>query len=247
MSQAARVALWVPSDEDPPIGRVVQTEQLTTPKKVVNTRFADATGIPEAPIDGAAYARQDGAWVESPSLAYVNDADAALQADINTRQLSAQKGLANGYASLDPSGKVPAAQLPAYVDDILEYANLAAFPATGIAGVIYVALDTSKIYRWSGSIYIEISPSPGSTDAVPEGATNLYYTDARVDARITGKADTSYVNTQLALKLNLAGGTMTGPLLLSGDATAALGAVTKQQLEAAVASGLPSIIDGGTF
>src|SRR4029077_17544023 len=85
-------------------------------------------------------------------------------------------------ASLDATAKVPAAQLPSYVDDVLEYANLAAFPATGTVGVIYVALDTGKIYRWSGSAYVEISPSPGSTDAVPEGSTNLYYTNARASA-----------------------------------------------------------------
>lgn len=51
-------------------------------------------------------------------------------------------------------GKVPASQLPSYVDDVLEYANVAAFPGTGAAGVIYVALDTSKTYRWSGSAYV---------------------------------------------------------------------------------------------
>lgn len=42
-----------------------------------------------------------------------------------------------------------------------------------------MADNTGKIYRWSGTAYIEISPSPGSTDAVPEGSTNLYFTTAR--------------------------------------------------------------------
>jgi hypothetical protein len=49
--------------------------------------------------------------------------------------------------------------LPSYVDDVLEYANLASFPATGESGKIYVALDTNKTYRWSGSAYVEISQS----------------------------------------------------------------------------------------
>ena len=40
-----------------------------------------------------------------------------------------------------------------------EYANLAAFPLIGQAETIYVALDTNKTYRWSGSTYVEISPS----------------------------------------------------------------------------------------
>ena len=99
----------------------------------------------------------------------------------------------NGIPKLDAGGKVAAAQLPAYVDDVLEYANLAAFPATGTTSIIYVDLATNKAYRWSGSAYVEISASPGTTDAVTEGSTNLYYTQTRVDARITalvGDTDT---------------------------------------------------------
>lgn len=53
-------------------------------------------------------------------------------------------------------GKVPAEYLPSYVDDVVEYASLAAFPATGETGKIYLALDTSTIYRWSGSQYVLI-------------------------------------------------------------------------------------------
>jgi hypothetical protein len=59
-------------------------------------------------------------------------------------------------------GLVPSSQLPSYVDDVLEYANLAALPATGEAGKIYVAIDTNKIYRWSGSVYTEVSPTVGT-------------------------------------------------------------------------------------
>jgi hypothetical protein len=59
-------------------------------------------------------------------------------------------------------GLVPSSQLPSYVDDVLEYANLAALPATGEAGKIYVALDNNKIYRWSGSVYTEVSPTVGT-------------------------------------------------------------------------------------
>jgi hypothetical protein len=54
-------------------------------------------------------------------------------------------------------GKVPASQLPSYVDDIIEVANYAALPTTGETGKIYLTLDNNKIYRWSGSIYIEIA------------------------------------------------------------------------------------------
>lgn len=67
------------------------------------------------------------------------------------------KGVASGIATLDASGKVPSSQLPSYVDDVLEYDNLSSFPATGETGKIYVAKDTNKIYRYSGSQYTVIS------------------------------------------------------------------------------------------
>jgi hypothetical protein len=85
------------------------------------------------------------------------------------------------YATL-VGGTVPSTQLPSYVDDVLEFAAVANFPATGEAGKIYVATGTAKIYRWSGSTYVEISPSPGSTDSVTEGSVNLYHTTARASA-----------------------------------------------------------------
>lgn len=105
------------------------------------------------------------------------------------------KGAANGYASLDGTGKVPASQLPAYVDDVLEFADLASLPATGSAEILYVAKDTNKVYRWSGSTYVEISASPGSTDAVTEGSTNLYFTTARARQAVSVSGSISYNNT----------------------------------------------------
>lgn len=92
------------------------------------------------------------------------------------------------YATLDTDGKVPATQLPSYVDDIIEYdssVSPSTLPASGESGKIYVDISNGKTYRWGGSAsgYVEISASPGSTDAVPEGTTptsNKYYTKARV-------------------------------------------------------------------
>ena len=68
-------------------------------------------------------------------------------------------GSANGVASLDESGKVPASQLPSYVDDVIEAANYSALPAKGESGKIYVTLDNNKTYRWGGTTYAEISAS----------------------------------------------------------------------------------------
>ena len=109
-----------------------------------------------------------------------------------TAENPANKGVAGGYASLDGAGKVPSTQLPSYVDDVLEFASLAAFPATGEVGVIYIALDTNKTYRWSGTVYVEISSGPSNTDAVPEGSSNLYFTTSRARAAISAAGSLSY-------------------------------------------------------
>lgn len=82
------------------------------------------------------------------------------------------------YAQL-VNGLIPATILPSYVDDIVEFSAITALPALGEAGKIYITLDNNKTYRWSGSAYIELTGSPGTTDAVPEGAVNRYFTEAR--------------------------------------------------------------------
>ena len=83
------------------------------------------------------------------------DVTAALAEKVNTSAV----GAANGVAQLDGSSKVPVAQLPSYVSDVLEYNNISAFPANGTDGKIYVDKNTNLTYRWSGSQYVEISKS----------------------------------------------------------------------------------------
>lgn len=111
-----------------------------------------------------------------------------LQTDIDTRIPSSEKGAALGVAPLNASSVIDSIYLPSYVDDVLEFTNLSAFPGTGEAGKIYVALDTNKPYRWSGTTYVEVSPSDVNSvngkvgivaldsDDIPEGSTNLYIT-----------------------------------------------------------------------
>ena len=114
--------------------------------------------------------------------------------EVDSKISLSEKGAANGVAELDATGRVPAAQLPSYVDDVEEYADLASFPVTGEAGKIYTAIDTGKIYRWSGSIYVEISASEvnsvnGQTgvvlldaDDIDDAATtNKFATQAQLD------------------------------------------------------------------
>lgn len=75
------------------------------------------------------------------------------------------------------SGIIDAARLPSYVDDVLEAANLAAFPSTGETGKIYVALDTNKTYRWSGSAYVYITSGAVDSVAGKTGVVTLASSD----------------------------------------------------------------------
>ena len=83
---------------------------------------------------------------------------------------STDVGSANGVAPLGSDQKVPAANLPSYVDDVEEYSSVSAFPATGETGKIYVDLSTNKTYRWSGTTYVVV----GSDLALGETSTTAY-------------------------------------------------------------------------
>lgn len=116
---------------------------------VLRVRTAGNTYNPPG-ISGHTYAVDDiiyydGAWHHL----YNSDPATKLNASL--------KGAASGVAELDGGGKVPAAQLPSYVDDVVEAADFASLPGTGETGKIYVTLDTNKTYRWTGTIYTEVS------------------------------------------------------------------------------------------
>lgn len=109
---------------------------------------------------------------------------------------NSQKGVANGVATLDENGQVPATQLPSYVDDVIEVANYDALPETGETGKIYVTFDDNLTYRWGGTAYVEISKSlaigtTGSTAA----AGNHRHDNA------TTEAD-GFMSTAMVEKLN---------------------------------------------
>ena len=64
------------------------------------------------------------------------------------------------------SGLISSDRLPSYVDDVLSYAAIVNFPVAGETSKIYVAEDTNKIYRWSGSSYVEISSAATADTAL---------------------------------------------------------------------------------
>lgn len=87
--------------------------------------------------------------------------------------------------------KINSSYLPSFVDDVIEVASFAALPVTGETGKIYVTINTNFEYRWSGSIYVRIVASPGSTDEVAEGSGNKYFSEARVKATVLTSIDTA--------------------------------------------------------
>lgn len=97
-----------------------------------------------------------------------------------------EKGSSNGVATLDGTGRVPAAQLPSFVDDVVDLVDfVATAPTTGMvagqkryitgtkkiftstsatagtssdpeADKIYVRISTNTTYRWSGTDMIQL-------------------------------------------------------------------------------------------
>jgi hypothetical protein len=77
-----------------------------------------------------------------------------------------EMGVANGVATLDNDGKVPASQLPSYIDDVIEgYYHDGAFYEDSAytveippeSGKVYVDNTTNLTYRWSGTAYVKIA------------------------------------------------------------------------------------------
>jgi hypothetical protein len=101
-------------------------------------------------------------WVGDKTVSEQISAAIANKSDVGHTHAyipTSEKGAKSGVAELDENGKVLSSQLPSYVDDVVEAASPSAFPTTGEAGKIYIAVDTNKTYRWSGSAYTEISAS----------------------------------------------------------------------------------------
>jgi len=111
-------------------------------------------------------------------------------------------GVANGIATLDSSGQVPSTQLPSYVDDVLEYVNVAAFPTPGESGKIYVETTGNTTYRWSGSGYTKITSGEVSSVAGKTGVVTLTKTDVGLP-NVDNTAD-SAKNVASAAKLTTA-------------------------------------------
>lgn len=124
----------------------------------------------------------------SPGADYTKESNWILIGDTSELNNKVQefidsKGAPNGLASLNESGIIPSAQLPSYVDDVIEVDTFSNLPGTGESGKIYIVQDTNLTYRWSGTAYVEISKSL----ALGETSSTAYPGDK-------GKATTDKLN-----------------------------------------------------
>ena len=147
--------------------------------------------------------------------------------DSTPRIASSLIGAANGVAPLDATSKILSSYLPSYVDVILEFTSLANFPVIGIATTIYVALDTNKSYRWSGSTYVFMTS--GAVDSVA----------GRTGAIVLTKNDVGLNNVN-----NVAQLADTQTLAITGDITATPTALSTGSIATTLAA---SGVTAGTY
>lgn len=137
------------------LGNVDNTSDLNKP---ISTATQAALDLKENKANLKALAYKDS----------LTKADVGLGNVTNDAQVKrSEMGTASGVATLDETGKVPASQLPSYVDDVIEgtYVNSTTFndadgsPVTPESGKIYVDTTTNKEYRWGGTQFVLISES----------------------------------------------------------------------------------------
>lgn len=178
------------SDAAKPVSTATQTaldnkvDKATGQSLMTDAERAKLSGIATGATANAtdAQLRARSTHTGTQAISTVSGLQTALDGKINTTE----RGVSGGIPTLDEFARIPASQLPSYVDDVLEYLTIADFPATGEGGKIYIAINQgtaanpTRQYRWTGSVYAEINPSPGTTDALAEGSTNLYFNESRV-------------------------------------------------------------------
>lgn len=142
--------------------------------------MGNITEIPSGYMDKATYAGTKAGYVKAAETAdkltnavTINgvsfDGSQNITVEDDTKIPLAQKGVANGVATLDANGQVPSAQLPSYVDDVIEgyYYNSQFYTTaehtttiTPEAGKIYVDItdpNNPVSYRWTGTVYVDIA------------------------------------------------------------------------------------------
>lgn len=217
-----------------PDGGFSNTDAL--PEGATNLYFTEDRAADAAPVQSVQARTGD---------VVITKADVGLGSADNTSDAAKPISTATA-AALDAkadlvSGVVPDAQLPP--KSVEEHANLAGFPVVGDPGVLYIAEDTGNLYRWNstGSSYDLIVSGSGTlsnTDELPEGTTNLYFTNTRADARITAKVTDNtivgYSDTRLSNTRTPTDNTVTTAKIVDANVTTpklADGSVTLDKLD----------------
>lgn len=159
-----------------------------------------------------------GTYTPNSSSTSINIAVPENISELNNDVGFALKSYVDGNFPKLSGGLIPSSYLPSYVDDVIEAANVASFPTTGESGKIYVALNTNLTYRWSGTTYVEISPSL----ALGETSTTAYAGDK-------GKANATAIAALKAITIS-AGTGLTGGGNLTSDRTISLKVATTTTL-----------------
>ena len=153
---------------------------------------------------GEVYQLQPGAdYTKQSSWILIGDTS---ELNSKVQQFINSKGAPNGLASLNESGIIPSAQLPSYVDDVIEVDTFNNLPGTGESGKIYIVQDTNLTYRWSGTDYVEISKSLAlgetSSTAYPgdKGKATTDKLNRIPDKLITDTVDVNQSTTEAVLK-----------------------------------------------
>ena len=189
-------AAW---SDDEALERVAQFNASGGPSNLISNFKVGLAGLwlvdsSGADFDGA-YGSLSGVPTEFNPSAHTHAISEVtnLQTELNAKVNTTSIGIANGVAGLDADGKVPSTQLPSYVDDIIEGSDLAALQALNAAekaaGKIYVALDTNKTYRWSGSAFVEVSAALATADTLTTPRTISLSGDATGSVSFDGSAD----------------------------------------------------------
>lgn len=139
-------------------------------------QYGTATSIPQINVDVAGHITSV-SNVEIVGAQYITGLTSDAQAQLNSKIPASEKGAPNGVATLGSDGLVPSAQLPSYVDDVIEAYIVGETPLaqdwlstsesgpalTPEAGKIYVVMTSgqyqNKQYRWGGSVYVLCNPS----------------------------------------------------------------------------------------
>jgi len=161
----------------------------------VDALLADITGgsgTSLSSLKASLDAQQKNLENHNQSIVNLNNNLTSLTTEVGTKMTKSE--------FVGEDGKILAEVLPSYVDDVLEYTTLTAFPKAGETGKIYVALDTNKTYRWGGTSYVIISDTlaigetAGTAYAGNKGAANA----KAISELQTGKANKSEIPTKVS-------------------------------------------------